>query len=783
MSEIVARKFETPWSTLVAQGQVSATPGTLTYEAETLAREYVTHFVGTPKARKKVRADPMPIISFFERVLAHAFLDEAWWMTYIDALHEVGLTTAECGRWKLDVLLRGLRNCPWSSALIIATMDEIEECHAITQLRLPSHIPPLIFDAILRHPSVQASMDATLDAHMRIIDFYQRTVLRAASGQVARSDAIIVRSHFLAIRALLPYIQPTQPQLPGRVYSYWVELETLYLHPYCDTVGESEDVQQSHEDDARNQAIKDGCTVAENRVKELWNDAVDLLGSSNSSVWLAYIKHATSTKEPPSVIRKLYKRAFDAMTNVANGFDATNIYHLRSLEPILQDWQQFERMCGSLHDVLNCQHKTSNITKALKKAQLAEQQQQQYVPQPSAPAAEPVEDESSATSSWLTKPVQSKKSQTKEKKKDANKKKGGEKAANPNADATATGEQPPSTDPSATTGAITKPSEPNQKKRKRDLAETDDKQQQPTPTPQSKKTKQQPPSTDGDMDTSAASSSAPSSSTTAPPPPAPVHVPAPPHTLFIVNIPWTMKESDHRALLAPYGTITRLINHRGSKTVKKPYLEVTFSSDFGSKGAEDALQGKEFNGKKLVVSQVAPHLQSALEDEADPKSVFVKNLPRDRFDTDALLKTYFQSKCGPVASVELTRRHPPKDQPADESQPQPFNTFGIVRFESAESVPPALALHLQPFEGMVISVVPNTEPARLKKAAAVASKPSSTTTVKKATAFQPRAIAKKPPTNIPTNNNTTVNSTNTSAGSLSTPVQSNADFRASLGLK
>lgn len=784
-AQMLEKKFETAWSSLIASGTMQSSVGVLSADASSLAHRYLDFLTTAGKAKKRCSDNPCLLFSVLERVLAFAFLEPAWWLRYIGLLQTYGGSHVECARLRLEVAWRAHRNCPWDIAIVRAYFRALEEIepHAVDVSRA---VVEEAFGRVLANPALQANAEAMIESQLLIIDYYRRTLLvsstsgaaapsvhgAATPASVSRDDALLIRSYFHAIRALLPYVAHTNASLPSRVYEYWVDLESRYLHVHQGVHTDDATAQADEAESAEYAARKDGISVATWRARQLWSDATTTLGHLSAQPWLNWIAlesralDTTTGAESHALvtfIRGLFRSGIDAIMSPTSDAAATA---LSTLEPLLDRWTHFERMhATTLAEVHSAERRVEKYLQAIKDMRAAEAQQQQAAAWQQSQDGAAASSESDDAPTWLTKTLEPKSSKPPKSEKKSSKKpppaeKKTKHAKNP-ADATAA------------------PVETNAKKRKRD-----DEEEAKTSV---KKGKEDAAAVSAAIDASSAVAVA-----------APPALAVPPHTLFICNLSWTMRESDHRALLAPYGTISRLVNHRGSKVVKRAYVEVTYAAESEAAQAESALHGKELSGKKLSVTRAPPSSSSGdaskpSEDEADPLSVFVKNLPRDRPDIEQLVRDFFDERCGAgaVAAVDIPRitnktgaaaaatSAAGTDDTSAAAAPA-FRNFGTVYFKSADLVPTAFTLHLHPLLDQLVAVVPNTAPSRLRRAADEAKKKATMT--RKATAFQPRATLVKNAANAKPSASNQANANTVAAAADDTkeaaPIASNEEFRA-----
>jgi RNA recognition motif-containing protein len=801
------KKFESPWNGFLQAGTINSSLGVLTPEVDQLCQTFLhTQFLGSTKARKNMRATPAAVLGWFDRVLAYAFLDKAWWKRFVEVVQELaphgshahGQSSSELLLWKrllLDTLIRAFRNVPWSSGIARLMVQQVESFHSTHSEWMTLAVAQQIFTFIVSQPSIQANYESGVLIRLAIIDFLKRSLLLVSSAGASQSsssikheDVFLVRGYFMSTRDLLPYLTATNPSLCARVYSFWAELELRFLHVHPGSQSDSSEQLREQLEDAMNQATKEGVSIPIMRTRQVWIDATQLLGTSNAFVWIEYVRFELHGDRTPDHIkhgRSIFKQAFESMTSIQNGFDMTNINCLRAVAPMCLEWLQFERLYSiSLEETHTVERNTLPLLAALK---ASEAQQAAWsaanisgASQDAAAAGAGVPIEEEEQGSWLTRPVQPRSAngpgekekgkpkqggggKDKSKKRTPQSKDGAQKPKQPKqSKGDASGSAPPATSGADTAAADGKGGKKNKRKREGE--------EESGGEPEKKKSK-------SDSSKPAAAATGDSSAamdTSSDTPPAPAAAAIPPHTLFISHLAWTLKEEDHRALLGPYGSIVRLVNHRGSKAIKKPFVEVSYSNDEEAQAAETALQGKMLSGKSLLVSRVSPLHEKPAEkekaaplDEADPLSVYLKNLPRDREDVEQLVREYFESKCGTVTSVEIPKHAPPKDPNAPVHHTSSFRNVGVVRFAAPESTVKALALHMQPLSDVLISVVPNTQPAREKRAAKEAAQKAAPI-VKKSTAFQPRAVATKHTHAAPL------------ATASSAPIASNEDFRARL---
>ena len=133
----------------------------------------------------------------------------------------------------------------------------------------------------------------------------------------------------------------------------------------------------------------------------------------------------------------------------------------------------------------------------------------------------------------------------------------------------------------------------------------------------------------------------------------------------------------------------------GVGLLRVAYVEVRYASDDECAAVEQQLQGKELQGKKIHIARTPPksdgegsasaHGPAAAAaasevDEADPLSVFVKNLPRNEPDIVALVRAHFEP-CGEVVSVDIPKNAAAAGAPAGSSGVG-FKNFGTVVFRT-----------------------------------------------------------------------------------------------------
>jgi RNA recognition motif-containing protein len=80
--------------------------------------------------------------------------------------------------------------------------------------------------------------------------------------------------------------------------------------------------------------------------------------------------------------------------------------------------------------------------------------------------------------------------------------------------------------------------------------------------------------------------------------------------LYVGNLPYTMDEGDLRDLFTPYGTPSSVavIMDRGTGR-SKGFGFVEFENDTEAKAAISALNGRDFNGRALTVSEARPRAE------------------------------------------------------------------------------------------------------------------------------------------------------------------------------
>lgn len=80
--------------------------------------------------------------------------------------------------------------------------------------------------------------------------------------------------------------------------------------------------------------------------------------------------------------------------------------------------------------------------------------------------------------------------------------------------------------------------------------------------------------------------------------------------LYVGNLPYTMDEGDLRDLFTPYGTPSSVavIMDRGTGR-SKGFGFVEFENDTEAKAAISSLNGRDFNGRALTVSEARPRAE------------------------------------------------------------------------------------------------------------------------------------------------------------------------------
>jgi cold-inducible RNA-binding protein len=80
--------------------------------------------------------------------------------------------------------------------------------------------------------------------------------------------------------------------------------------------------------------------------------------------------------------------------------------------------------------------------------------------------------------------------------------------------------------------------------------------------------------------------------------------------LYVGNLPYTMDEGDLRDLFTPYGapSSVAVIMDRGTGR-SKGFGFVEFENDTEAKAAISALNGRDFNGRALTVSEARPRTE------------------------------------------------------------------------------------------------------------------------------------------------------------------------------
>jgi RNA recognition motif-containing protein len=80
--------------------------------------------------------------------------------------------------------------------------------------------------------------------------------------------------------------------------------------------------------------------------------------------------------------------------------------------------------------------------------------------------------------------------------------------------------------------------------------------------------------------------------------------------LYVGNLPYTMDEGDLRDLFTPYGapSSVAVIMDRGTGR-SKGFGFVEFEKDTEAKAAISALNGRDFNGRALTVSEARPRAE------------------------------------------------------------------------------------------------------------------------------------------------------------------------------
>ena len=77
--------------------------------------------------------------------------------------------------------------------------------------------------------------------------------------------------------------------------------------------------------------------------------------------------------------------------------------------------------------------------------------------------------------------------------------------------------------------------------------------------------------------------------------------------LYVGNLPWSVDDSKLKELFSEFGNVSEavIINDKFSKR-SKGFGFVTFDNDEDAKKAEEAMNGKEIEGRELKVNEAKP---------------------------------------------------------------------------------------------------------------------------------------------------------------------------------
>jgi RNA recognition motif-containing protein len=789
----LGKKFETRWAEMETNGQLTAGVGVLTPAAHEFFTQYIDWLSQSAKSRKRCKDNPSQLWNVLERIVSVGFLEARWWLRFCQLARQFAVRGSEGSRYVLEVSQRAWRNCPWDASVAESYLHALEAQQAAEPMLVARSAVEEAITAVLSHPALLNNAEGAIEVRLQVIGYYWRTVLlpRSSPDSTDASDVYLVRSHFESLRRLLSFASATLAparlsELSARVYRVWVQFESAHMFRWLGD-GTHEDAQE----DAEAAAHKAGVPLPTFRTRQLFQQYVDddERGGVDARPWMEWIEFELRTPTDSAAsaqvpfVRGLFRQAIDRLTGHAS-FSLESLSALSNLVPLLQRWLDFELYHSeTLTQLQHAQSRCAKYLSALRTLQAQEAQlqaaaaAQAWAAQAQEAAAVPVPAEETAAvapASWLSKDAPQSRAAAKAasaKLKEANKsdkeaaaKTKGKKAAAAGLGVSVEAPAAPDAAPAAGGGKAKKG------KRRRDsgadataaaataaangaIAPADGEE------PSSKSFK-----------ASATSDAATSSAA----PPA--------HTLYLSNVPWTVREPELRALLAPHGTVLHLVVHKAVKG-SKAFVEVTLASEDECAAAEQALQGKELQpGKKVVVARQNPNVvtkpdavvtaAAAAGPAFDPLSVFVKNLPRDVDDLPALVRAHFEP-CGVVVGVEIALTPPPADGIAAPAGGK-WRNSGVVRFASSESVPLALAKHLSTLQGSVIGVVPNQAPSRQRKlkeklAAETKRKPAPSSS---RLAFVPRATAIQKPAAA-----ADAGAAAAASEASIAPLSSNADFR------
>jgi RNA recognition motif-containing protein len=794
----LGKKFETRWAEMETDGQLTAGIGVLTPAAHEFFTQYIDWLSQSAKSRKRCKDNPSQLWNVLERIVAIGFLEARWWLRFCQLARQFAVRGSEGSRYVLEVSQRAWRNCPWDASVAESYLHALEAQQVAEPLLVTRSAVEEAMTVVLSHPALLNNAEGAIEVRLQVVGYYWRTVLlpRSSADATDTSDVYLVRSHFESLRRLLSFAGATLAparlsELCARVYRVWVQFESAHMFRWLGD-GTHEDAQE----DAEAAAHKTGVSLPIFRARQLFQQYVDddERGSIDARPWMEWIEFELRTptdsaaSAQASFVRGLFRQAIDRLTGHAS-FRLESLSSLSNLAPLLQRWMDFELYHSeTLTQLQHAQSRCAKYLSALRTLQAQEAQLQaaaaaqawaaqvQEAAAVAAPAEEPA---AAAPANWLSKDAPQSRAAAKAaaaKSKEANKsdkeaaiKIKGKKAAAGEHAVSVEAPAAPEAAPAAGGGKAKKG------KRRRDsgaeaTAAVAAAAANGAIAPAAGEAASEEPSSKS-FKASASSDAATSSAA----PPA--------HTLYLSNVPWTVREPELRALLAPHGTVLHLVVHKAVKG-SKAFVEVTLASEDECVAAGQALQGKELQpGKTVVVARQNPNVATkpdaavaaaaAAGPAFDPLSVFVKNLPRDVEDLPALVRAHFEP-CGAVVGVEIALTPPSVDDPTAIPAGGKWRNSGVVRFASSESVPLALAKHLSTLQGSVIGVVPNQAPSRQRKlkeklAAETKRKPAPSSS---RLAFVPRATAIQKP-DAAADSGVAAAATEAPIA----PLSSNADFR------
>ena len=78
--------------------------------------------------------------------------------------------------------------------------------------------------------------------------------------------------------------------------------------------------------------------------------------------------------------------------------------------------------------------------------------------------------------------------------------------------------------------------------------------------------------------------------------------------IYVGNLNWNMTSEDMQNLFAPYGEVTsaKIVTDKFNNDRSKGFGFVEMSDDTEAKAAMAALNGKDFNGRSIMVNEARP---------------------------------------------------------------------------------------------------------------------------------------------------------------------------------